>query len=267
MKYLVKILLFISLLVVAACENEHVVDVEATFTEYTVVQAELRADEKFPGVVFTKTLPLGVPYSIRNAEIKDITAYIRINGVQIVPIYYIREGLYNSLYEFTVNAGDTYELFAKRADTFIFGKTYIPAQPEVAQTNFNINNKSFEADVYSNENEVYAAIWKVSSVIEIKANDFFSVSVPESVFPNSTVPVRTSSIPEEYMASYYNGLRYIQVFSFDKSFKAYFKSRTSGGSIDDPFTQGGGSIEWNVQGENVIGLFIGVGVGIPVLIN
>ncbi|MFC2103584.1 hypothetical protein ACFLSS_04060 [Bacteroidota bacterium] len=267
MNKLKKIILFISLLIIAGCENEHVVDVDVAFTEYTVVQAELREDENFPGVRFTKTLPLGIPYSIELAEIKDITAYIRINGVQIIPLFYNSEGLYNSIHQFRISSGSTYELFAMRGDTFIYGKTYIPVEPTIDQTRFNQNNNAIEADVYSYENEVYAAIWKISTSIEIRADDFYSVAVPETIYENSTVQVRTASIPEEYLASAYNGNRYLQVYSFDKSFKAYFNSRTSGGSIDDPFIQGGGSLEWNVQGNNVIGLFIGVGVGIPIFIN
>jgi hypothetical protein len=267
MNKLKKIILLISLLIFTGCENEHVVEVEIAFTEYTVVQAELRENEFFPGVRFTKTLPLGIPYSIEIAEIKDITAYIRINGVQIIPLFYNFEGLYNSIHEFRVSPGSTYELFAKRGDTFIYSKTHIPLRPTVDQTRFNLNNNAIEANVFSFENEVYAAIWKISTSIEIRADDFYSVSVPESIFQNSTVLVRTASIPEEYLSSAYNGNRYIQVYSFDKSFKAYFNSRTSGGSIDDPFIQGGGSLEWNVQGNNVIGLFIGVGVGTPIFIN
>ena len=99
------------------------------------------------------------------------------------------------------------------------------------------------------------------------ANDFFHVSVPESIYYNSTVEVYTSAIPEQFLNSIYNGLRLLEVYSFDKSFKAYFNSRTSGSSIEDPFIQGGGKVEWNVQGENVIGMFIGVGIASPITIN
>ena len=79
--------------------------------------------------------------------------------------------------------------------------------------------------------------------------------------------VRTSPINEGLLAPAYNGQRFIRVFSFDKSFKAYFNSRTSSGNIDDPFIQGGGSTEWNVQGDNVIGMFVGVAESAPILVN
>ena len=73
--------------------------------------------------------------------------------------------------------------------------------------------------------------------------------------------VRTSSLPEEYRITVYSDNRYIQVVAFDKSFRNYFYSRTSGSEITDPFIQGGGAIEWNMQGDKVIGMFIGVARG------
>ena len=73
--------------------------------------------------------------------------------------------------------------------------------------------------------------------------------------------MRTSPLPEDFRSPAYNDSRFIQVVSFDKSFKNYFHSRTSGQGINDPFVQGGGVVEWNVQGDKVIGMFIGVSLG------
>ena len=74
-------------------------------------------------------------------------------------------------------------------------------------------------------------------------------------------------MPEEYRNQNYSGRRYIQVVAFDKSFRDYFYSRTSGNEINDPFIQGGGVIEWNMQGENVIGMFVGVAKGDIIQVN
>ena len=121
--------------------------------------------------------------------------------------------------------------------------------------------------VRSFENEVYAALWSIGTNPAIRAEDFFSVATPQNIYQSSTVFVRTSSIPEEYRTTAYNGRRFIQIFAFDKSFKAYFNSRTSNSGINDPFTQGGNPIEWNVNGDNVIGMFIGTSVANPVLVE
>ncbi len=253
--------LFIFLIVTNSCENEQVVDVNIVHEEFTVVQSELKTDKLFPGVRFTKTLPLGVPYNIKQAELKNITAYIRVDSIQIIPLIYDQDGLYKSFYELRVEPGRVYELFAERDGTFIYSQTVIPEKPDVTSATYNSNENYLQAVVASHNNEVYAALWAISSAPFIKADDYFSVSVPTEISPVSTINVRTSPIPEEFQSPVYNSSRFIQVFSFDKSFKNYFNSRTAGQGINDPFVQGGGTVEWNVYGDNVIGMFIGVAEG------
>jgi hypothetical protein len=263
--YIVSLVIF--LIVCTSCENEHVVEVDVVHEEYTVVQSELRLDGLFPGVRFTKTLPLGVPYDIKKAELTNITAYIRIDSIQIIPLHYSVDGIYKPLYEFYVEAGRYFELFAQRDETFIYAKTVIPEKPEVLSTSYSSSDYYLQATVRAHKDEVYAALWAISSTPYILADDYYSVSVPTEFFPQSTVNVRTSSIPVEFQSAVYNNSRLIQVFSFDKSFDKYFQSRTSGQGINDPFVQGGGSVEWNVQGDKVLGMFIGVSVGDVILVQ
>jgi len=251
-------LVFISL--VSGCESEEIVNVDLVYEEYTVVQAELIPGKHFPGVRFTRTLPLGVPYNIKDAEIKNITAYLRLNGVQVIPINYTDDGLYKPLYNFYINEGDTYELFAEQDDKFIYSITKIPLKPEVNSPNYDRNDYHLYADVNVKSNEVYAALWIVTTGNAIQAEDFFSVSSSGS--QNSIVRVRTSPLPEEYVSGIYLGNRMIQVYALDKSYKDYFYTRNSGQQLNDPFIQGtGGVVEWNVKGDKVIGLFIGVTPG------
>ena len=253
--------LFIFLIVTTACENEQVVEVDVAHDEFTVVQSELRLDGLFPGVRFTKTLPIGVPYDIKQAELKNIKAYIRIDSIQVIPLHYSADGIYIPLYEFYIESGRYFELFAQRDDTFIYAKTVIPEKPLVVSTHYSLNENYLQAAVKPHRDEVYAALWAISSTPFMKADDYYSVSVPTEFYTNSTVDVRTSPLPEDFKSPAYNGSRFIQVVSFDKSFNNYFQSRTSGQVIDDPFVQGGGTAEWNVQGDKVIGMFIGVAMG------
>jgi hypothetical protein len=253
--------LLILFIVTTACENEQVVEVDVVHDEFTVVQSELRLDRLFPGVRFTKTLPIGVPYDIKQAELKNITAYIRIDSIQVIPLHYSADGVYNPLYEFYVESGRYFELFALRDDTFIYAKTVIPEKPTVISTHYSLDEHYLQATVKPYRNEVYGALWAISSTPFIKADDYYSVSVPTEFYPLSTVDVRTSPLPEDFRSPAYNDSRFIQVVSFDKSFKNYFHSRTSGQGINDPFVQGGGVVEWNVQGDKVIGMFIGVSLG------
>ena len=261
-----KIFLTISFLILVACESEEILSPDAGFEEYTVVQAEIQPGKKFPAVRITKTLPLGVPYDINKAELKNVTAYLVKNEVQVIPLLYTTDGLYEPRYEFYVEEGEIYEIYAEREGKFIYGKTIIPHKPTVTAVSYNVSGYFFDADIQTELDEVYSAIWIVSGIPPARAEDYFSVSIP-STTPDKMIAVRTSSIPEEYRRSIYSGNRYIQTFSFDKSFRKYFYSRTSGQEINDPFIQGGGAVEWNMQGENVIGMFIGVTPGDIINVN
>jgi hypothetical protein len=260
MKFFTVLILLVIISLVCGCESEEIVNVELVYEEYTVVQAELVTDRHFPGVRFTKTQPLGVPYDIKNAEIKNITAYLRINGIQVIPLIYTENGLYKPKYDFYIIGGDTYELFAEQGEKYIYSITKIPLKPVVTSVNYDQNDYHLYADVNVNEGEVYSALWIVAAGNAIRAEDFFSVSSSDD--QNSNVEVRTSPIPEEYLRGIYSGTRMIQVFAFDKSFKDYFYTRNSSQQLNDPFIQGtGGAVEWNVIGDKVIGLFIGVTPG------
>lgn len=249
-----------------SCENEEIISPDSLFIEYTVVQAEIQPGKIFPGVRFTKTLPLGIPYDIKQAELKNITAYLVKNEVQVIPLLYFSDGLYKPKYEFYVEEGEVYELYAEQEDKLIYGKTIIPYKPEITAVRFISSENYLEADLISKFNEVYGALWILTGTSAGQSDDFFSIT-SESNMINQPVNVRTGTLPDEAANPNYNGQKIIQVYSFDASFRDYFYSRTSGGEITDPFIQGGGVIEWNVQGDKVIGMFVGVTPGDAINVN
>ena len=255
--FLIIIILIIS---ITACESEEIIGPEETYEEYTVVQGVIEAGRYFPAVRFTRTLPLGVAYDIKKAELKSVTAYVVKNEVQVIPLIYTYEGLYSPLYDFYTEEGETYELYAEWNGKYIYGKTILPFKPIVSDQYYHDADYYLAANVRTKTDEVYCALWTISGIPPAEANDFYSVtnSYPP---PNYAIGVRTSTIPETYRSPAYSGRRYIQVFAFDKSFRKYFYSRNSGGNINDPFIQGGGKIEWNLQGDKVIGMFIGFASG------
>ena len=266
MKKKIYSIIVFSALFFSGCEVEEVISPDSVYVEYTVVQAEIRPGKIFPGVRFTKTMPLGIPYDIKKAELKDVTAYIVKNEIQVIPLIYYADGLYKPRFEFYVEEGEVYEVYAESDGKFIYGKTFIPHKPVATSVNYNTNDYYFEADVETEINTVYAALWIVTGLPPAIAEDYFSVSTP-STNPGSVSAVRTGSIPEEYRTQAYAGQRYIQVFAFDQSYRKYFYSRTSGNEINDPFIQGGGAVEWNMQGDKVIGMFIGVTPGELINVN
>lgn len=266
MRTFIKIFLLFVLVLFSSCEVEEIVFPGEKYIDYTVVQAEIQGGDFFPAVRFTKTLPLNVPYDIKETELKDVTAYLVKNEIQIIPLIYDTDGLYKPKYEFLVDEGETYELFAETNEKFIYARTIIPYIPEVNSVSYKTSDFVMEANVITRAEEVYGAIWQISGLPPVKAQDFFSVT-NSTHNPGTEIKVITSILPEEYRSQAYSGNRYMQVFSFDKAFREYFNSRTAGQEINDPFIQGGGEVNWNVQGDKVIGMFIGITPGDLIQVN
>jgi hypothetical protein len=266
MKDLLKIYVILFFILLSGCKVEEIVDPGEIYEAYTVVQAEVQAGENFPAVRFTKTLPLGVSYDIKNSELKNVTAYIRKNEVQVIPLIYDIDGLYRPKYSFTVAEGEIYELFAKTEGKFIYAKTIIPYKPEVISAEYNASDYYLDADVSTKSGEVYGALWIITTSPLEKAGDFFSIT-EDSYNSVTKIIVRTSSIPEKYRTQFYSNYRNIQVFAFDKSFRDYFYTKSLSQEINDPFIQGGGNVQWNVQGDKVIGMFIGITPGDIIKVN
>ncbi len=257
LKYLY-ITIIISSFVFTSCENSTDINLDLPFKEFTVVNAELLADTLFQGVTITHTLPLGVEYDIRKAEIKNAVGYILENRVKVVTIHYFSEGLYKPNREITINPGSEYELFVEINGESVYSKTLVPEIPDIIQTT-NAGNNYLVADITAKPGEAYGAAWIISSgegqpVRE--ANDFHSI-VMGNHFP-SDLNVRTSNIPSPYNNPTYSNLFFIQVYSFDKAYKDYYISKTNSDPVNNTFTSGGGPVAWNVYGKNVIGLFIGM---------
>ena len=266
MNYLRKISILLFLLF-TACENEELLNVDSAYKELLVVQSEIIPDFNFPGVRLTKTLPLGVSYDINLSEIKDATMYLRIDSIRIVPLHYTSEGLYKPLYDLLVSSGEYYELFGERDNQTFYARTKIPYPPNLKNVFFDIGEYNAGAVIYPLKGESYTALWKVNIGTFISPTDFFNVSVSENVVVGSTVSVRAAAYPPEYQTNAYNGKRYIQVYSFDASFEKYFITKSGNQVINNPYVQGTGSTDWNVEGRDVIGMFIGYSKGEVLFVN
>jgi hypothetical protein len=253
------ILLLIPGFLFSACENSTDVNTELPYEEYTVINAQLSAFEICQGVMITHTLPLDVPYDITKAEIKDAVVYILENGIRVIPLHYNSNGLYKPLGDITIKAGTRYELFSTINNKSIYSETIVPEMPNVLDVS-NVNNDYLTAQVEAKPGEAYGAAWIITTGgNSLKADDFFSIETTDQ-YP-SNVFVRSQDIPAPYNSPAYRDNMYIQVYAFDKSYKDYFRSKTNNDPINNTFTSGGGSIAWNVYGDHVIGLFIGLAEG------
>ena len=89
-------------------------------------------------------MPLGVSYNIKQAELKNVTAYLIKNEVQVIPLHYTSDGLYKSLYEFYVREGESYELVAESNKKFTLSVLCVSAvnYSQFQNSNFLARNAS-----------------------------------------------------------------------------------------------------------------------------
>lgn len=252
----------IVILGVSGCDQVNVISSDVNYKECTVVRAELKADNNFEGVTFTKTLPLDEAYDIKKAELTNVTAFLIINKIQVVPLHYTHDGIYKSSFDFVVKPGDIYELYAKVDDKSIYSITQVPFPPKIISAQYG-GNKYIQANVSSMPNEVIGAGWLImypntNDILDTSPDFQNLVDSPGDTL--STVSVITMNIPDKYNTVYYSNYTYVQAYSFDPQYLRYFVSKNGNQPITNTFTQGGGQISWNVQGDNVIGLFIGLAV-------
>ncbi len=253
-KILITVLIVFSILI-TGCDQVDVITPDTTYKENVVVRAELIAGENFSGVTFTKTLPLNIAYSISDAELKTVIAYLKINNTQVVPIHYTNNGLYKPLYDLKIKSGTTYELFATYNDKSIYSKTIVPNEPVVSNVIYR-DEYFLQCEVSANVTEAFGAVWVIRGQQNIMSDDFYSiVSLLENNSNNITV--RTTVIPEQYRSNVQKSVTEIKVYAFDKFYVNYFNTKSNGKSVEDAFVHGGNNISWNVEGENTIGLFIG----------
>lgn len=256
MKLLLKNLILLLAILYTGCENSDVIEISIPFEENIVIQAQFVGDEVFQGLRITRTLPVNETYSINKAEVKDAFAYLLINDKQVVPLHYKSDGIYLPIKNLIVKNGDKVELWGNIDKTSFFSQTFVPKSPVILNSNYSSSGKYMEATIQAQPDEVYGAIWSIDRQNELSAEDFYSLSSSDA-FP-ANINVRTTVLPEIYQSPSYNGRRFVQVFSFDKQFKAFFNSKNNNQPINHYFIEGGGSISWNVQGNHVIGLFIGM---------
>ncbi len=249
------------LLILTGCENVDVVETGIEYSEKIVIQSELIAEEVWEGIHITRTLSPGEAYDIEKAAIKDALCYLKVNDHQIIPLHHTGDGLYKAIDDYVVRSGYTYELIGFSGDNSFYSVTKIPIAPEVIESSLDDDGYILCRTMVS-KYEVYGCKWYVknnnSDKIIYQADDFYSLVEPSE--EDETALIRTSNIPDEYLADYYGDYIYFRAYAFDHQFLEYFHSRNNSNPVDDAFTQGGGLVNWNVQGNNVIGLFIGMAV-------
>ena len=258
MKKLYYITVILISVIFFGCEKSNIVEIPLPFEEDVVVQGRLITGQTFQGIRITKTIPVNETYDITKAEIKDAFVYLKINDVRVIPLHYTSDGIYMPVSNFYLSAGSTYELFGQANGRSFYSKTIIPQNVIVINSDYNSEGNYMEANVQVNPGEVYGGIWIIDRSAATSAVDFYSIVSQTNDDPD--VLARTTVMPEKYSSPIYNERRFIQVYAFDKQFKPFFNSKDNNQPVGNYFIQGGGSIAWNVYGDHVIGLFIGIAI-------
>ena len=256
-------ILLLTTLIISSCDNVSTVNPQLNYKEYIVVKSELKTNLDFEGVYITKTLPLNEPYDTNKAYVKDVIAYLMIDGVKIVPLHYFQGGYYKPYGNLIPQTGETYELFASANNVSFYATTKIPQTPIIE--NLNYVSKHIDVNVKSNSGEVYGAIWAIvvpgtQSAIDM-SNDFLSVVEAENSVLSPTTFLSTKDLPDKYNSDSYKNYRCAKVYAYDTPYLKYFQTKNNNQPVSNTFVQGGDQIIWNVQGENVFGMFIGVAEG------
>ncbi len=253
-------LIFITILL-AACESVETIDPDLPYTELFVVSGQISHGDINPEIRFTKTLELNRIYDIKDAELKNVITYIKNDEQGIFPLEYITEGIYQPITRLEILPGGTYELFAEYDGTRMYGVTKAPANPVVV--NAELVDGHIECEITPKKNESYCCVYVLVQGLNVgipnivkRENDFFSVEGPFAE-DSKNITIRTGVVPEEYRQQMRDYTLGVEVYAWDKSYKSYFETKNNNKPIDDIFSEGGGSIAWNVAGENTIGMFIG----------
>jgi hypothetical protein len=261
-KIFIYILILVTL-IITSCDDVSTVNPQLSYKEYIIVKSELKLNIDFEGVYITKTLPINEPYDTNKAYVKDVIAYLMIDGVKIVPLHYFQGGLYKPYGNLIPQSKETYELFASVNNVSFYATTKIPQIPVV--TNLNFVNRHIDINVKSNPGEVYGALWAIvnpytESAIDM-SNDFLSVVEAANPSISPTTYLSTKDLPDKYNSDAYKNYRCAKVYAYDTPYLKYFQTKNNNQPVSNAFVQGGDQIIWNVQGENVFGMFIGVAEG------
>lgn len=252
--------LLIILLLLLGCEEEQTVEIELPIEDYYVVSSEVEAGSEFVDVKISKTVPISSDIGSANTIIDSAVVYILLNNVRVLPLQFNAETeSYRNKEDLNIDAGSFLELFINIGGTEIYSFTSIPEEAITASPRLNGNNQ-IEISINSKKETVYGAIWWAKEADEPLKK---AVTFPE-LFKSEleeVLTVNTGIVNPDILRSPTLDSLYIQVISFDAQYLDYYNTKENNKPIEDVFSDGGGSVRWNVKGKNVIGMFVGTNYG------
>ncbi|MCF6270126.1 MAG: DUF4249 domain-containing protein [Melioribacteraceae bacterium] len=251
------LLVFLSVLFLH-CEQIDVIESDIPYKEFYIVNGRLVGGSSDVRVSFTKSFPIEANVPREAVALKDVTAYIWSETQGIFPLKYVEDGIYIPASTLTIKEGVTYELYGKYKEERIFSVTEVPSRQTIVEA--KLQGNYLLCQVIPNVKTVYAAKYILTSTspyLESYSEDIFFEVSGKTLDTLNTIDVRTSTIPLVYFENSENYILEVVLYSFDEAYKDYFSTRENNKPIENIFSEGGGSVYWNVYGKNTIGLFIG----------
>ncbi|MCB0730573.1 MAG: DUF4249 family protein [Ignavibacteriae bacterium] len=254
----INILFIISMLLVISCTEVGVIEENIPFDKKYVVNGRLKAQSENIEISFSKSFALDENYTKSETAIENLTTYLWSENQGIFPLIHVGDGIYSQKDEIEIRPGQTYELHARIGDDRVYASTYIPVEPDIQE--IQITENFIICKIIPNPNTVYGCKFSLVSIYNssesLIENIFYEISDAVENIADLVI-IRTSELPEEYFENSKNYKINLEVYAFDEDYKDYFDTRLNNKPVENIFSEGGGSVFWNVQGDNVIGMFIG----------
>lgn len=253
--------LIILILVLIGCTEIGVIEEDIPFEEKIVVYGRLKGGTNEITISFSKSFPIDESLRREDTAIKDLVSYLWSESQGIYPLVYDSQNNYIPIENLIVNMETEYELHANIGSERIFARTIVPSEADVQEIEFI--EDYITCKILPKANSVYGCKYNIIPLNynfnKLVENTFFEIS--EKVENTSDViQIRSSALPFEFLENVDGYILNLEVYSFDTDYHEYYYSRKNNKPIENIFSEGGGSVFWNVQGENVIGMFIGYSV-------
>lgn len=258
MKLRNKIFVALLLILQIGCENIEVIQSDIPFEEVNVINGRLVGNTNNFEISFTKSFAIESDLTRQDVILDDVTAYILTEDQGVFVLNHTGNGKYSPIDTVDIRPGSIYELYAKIGTSRISAVTLVPPEPRIFDA--SIQGNYVTCNITPDTGSIYGCKYMISSLnnLELSINeaDFYELSdtYDES---GGSINVRTNILPDFYFNSPDNYAVYLKVYAFDEAYKSYYDTRQNNKPIENIFSEGGGSVYWNVNGDKTIGMFIG----------
>jgi len=260
MKIFTKIILTLLLILPLGCEDIDVIESSIPFEEFIVINGRLVGNSNNFEISFTKSFAIESDLSKADVLLDNVTAYILTENQGVFTMFHTGDGKYSPVDPVLIRPGSVYELYAKIDETRISATTLVPNEPDIF--NASIQGNFVTCRITSQVGSIYGCKYTITSLVDFEFNfsetDFYELSEIYGESGNTIdVDVRTDILPDYYFENPDDYIISLKVYAFDEAYKSYYDTRQNNKPIENIFSEGGGSVYWNVQGEKSIGMFIG----------